>query len=500
MKKSINNIVYGITGQLITILIGLLLPRLRIVSFGSEINGMLSSIQQIYSYLALLEAGVGTATLQALYGPVAKDNKKSINEILAATNKFYKKTGCIYLLSILVFAIVYPFAVNTNISAEILVKVILLNGLGNVLAYFFQGKYKILLQAEGKQYVITNLTTFVTVFSGITKIVLIKMGCGVVSLQVAYFLFNVIQVCFFAFYIRKHYRWINLKVNPDEKAISQKNAALVHQISQMIFNNTDVLILTVFCGLKIVSVYALYNMVYDMVSTLISNINNGFSFKLGQLFNSDMKSFFSLYNLYERYYTAMSFAFYCVAYLLITPFIKLYTRGVTDIDYLIPYIPILFTAIKLMVSGRAPSGFVASYAGHFKKTQNRAIIEAIINLLVSLTGVYYWGIYGVLLGTVAALLYRANDMIIYSNVVILKRSPWYTYKWWVIDLVLFAGIVEVFRHIDLGIESYFKFFSSAIFISIIVVIIFMGITYLCSFQETMSFFQSFINRKREKGR
>ena len=57
----------------------------------------------------------------------------------------------------------------------------------------------------------------------------------------------------------------------------------------MVFNNTDVLILTVFCGLKVVSVYALYNMVFDMVSTLIANINTGFSFKLGQLYNSNRK-------------------------------------------------------------------------------------------------------------------------------------------------------------------------------------------------------------------
>ena len=95
MKKSINNVVYGVLGQVITIAIGLILPRLRIVSFGSEINGMLSSVQQIYSYLALLEAGVGTATLQALYGPIAKNEKSTVNEILAATHKFYKKTGSI---------------------------------------------------------------------------------------------------------------------------------------------------------------------------------------------------------------------------------------------------------------------------------------------------------------------------------------------------------------------------------------------------------------------
>lgn len=494
MKKSVNNIVYGVIGQIITIVIGLLLPRLRIVNFGSEVNGMLSSVQQIYSYLALLEAGVGTATLQALYGPIAKNNKDSINEILAATNKFYKRTGYIYLASVLLFAIIYPLAIHTEISPVVLAEVILLNGAGNVLAYFFQAKYKILLQAEGKQYIITNLTTFVTVFSGITKIVLVQLGCNVVSLQVAYFLFNIAQVCFFAWHIRKHYQWIDLRVKPNDKAISQKNSALIHQISQMIFNNTDVLVLTIFCGLKVVSVYALYNMVYDMISTLINNVNNGFSYKLGQLYNSDMKGFFLLYNLYERYYTAMSFALYCVAFLFVTPFIKLYTNGVTDTEYLIPYIALLFTVIKLMVSGRAPSGFIASYAGHFKKTQNRAIIEAVINLSVSLICVNLWGIYGVLFGTIIALVYRANDMIIYANVVILKRTPWYTYKWWALDLILFAMVAFVINKLKLSISSYVTFFVYAAITLCVVTLVFMGVTYLFSRKETKSYISLILRR------
>lgn len=494
MKKSINNVVYGVLGQVITIAIGLILPRLRIVSFGSEINGMLSSVQQIYSYLALLEAGVGTATLQALYGPIAKNEKSTVNEILAATHKFYKKTGYIYLIAVLIFAAVYPVFVNTDISPVILIEVILLNGLGNVLAYFFQGKYKVLLQAEGKQYIITNLTTFVTVCSGVAKIILINLGFNVVSLQIAYFAFNVIQVCFFAFYIRKYYHWIDLKVKPDENAIAQKNSALIHQISQMIFNNTDVLILTVFCGLKVVSVYALYNMVYDMISTLINNINNGFSFKLGQMFNSNIERFIPLYDLYERYYTAMSFFLYCITYLLITPFIKLYTSGVTDTDYLIPYIPILFTSIKLMVSGRAPSGFVASYAGHFKKTQNRAILEMIINLVVSIICVNIWGIYGVLFGTIVALLYRANDMIIYANRIILKRSPWKTYKWWGLNLFLFGIIVLVCNNVDLPINSYFTFFVYGFIAFCIIGLIFFGFTFLISQKETKEFIYYTIKR------
>ena len=90
-RNSINNLVWGIIGNLITSIVAIVIPRLFIVNYGSEINGLLASIRQIYVYLALLEIGVGDASVVALYGPIARQDHKSVNEILAATDFYYKK-------------------------------------------------------------------------------------------------------------------------------------------------------------------------------------------------------------------------------------------------------------------------------------------------------------------------------------------------------------------------------------------------------------------------
>ena len=500
MNKSLKNIFWGVFGQAVTMIIGLILPRLRIISVGSEVNGLLSSVQQIYVYFALLEAGVGATSLQALYGPVARDDKDAINGILSATHSYYRRTGIIYLLAVFAFAIIYPFTLESSIDKPTIIGVILLNGLGNVLAYFFQGKYKILLQAEGKKYILTNLTTAVTTLSGIVKVALIFIFPNVILLQVVYFLFNLLQVIYFWWYIRRHYKWVDLKAPKNTEALGQKKSALVHQISQLIFNNTDVLLLTYFCGLKVVSIYALYTMVYDMVSTLIANINEGFSFRLGQLFNSDREKFDKAYNAYERFYIAISFALYSVCFLLIPSFISLYTEGVTDTNYMLPLLPLLFAVIKILVSGRAPSGFVATYAGHFKLTENRAIIEAGINIGVSIICVSFWGIYGVLIGTIAALLYRANDMIIYANRKILKRSNWNTYKWWFLGIALFAIFEFLYHYTVPMINSYWIFLIIAIVITIIIVLSYLIITYLFSNREIKSFLKSLLPKKIKKSR
>ena len=82
MAKKDNRIKYnllsGIAYQVILIVIGFLLPRLYLENFGSEVNGVLSTIKQIFVYLSLLEAGIGLATTQALYKPVAqRDHAKA---------------------------------------------------------------------------------------------------------------------------------------------------------------------------------------------------------------------------------------------------------------------------------------------------------------------------------------------------------------------------------------------------------------------------------------
>ena len=320
MKRGIYNVLAGYLNQIITILLGILVPRLVLVSFGSEVNGLVNSITQIFVYFSLLEAGVGAATLQALYGPVARDDKASINEILAATSQYYKKTGIVYFFAVLGLAVVYPLVVSTDIPPMTIILVILLQGMVGVANYFFQGKFRYLLEAEGKNYIITNLTTMVTILTNVAKIILLLLGADIVIVQASYMVFNLLQMLFIAVYIHRRYKWLNLKVQPNYNAISQKNNALIHQFSNLIFNNTDVLILTVVCGLKVASVYSMYTLFFNMINTMLTTASSGVVFTLGQRFNVDREGYTKLFDCYESYYLSLVFTLFAVTYIFILPF------------------------------------------------------------------------------------------------------------------------------------------------------------------------------------
>lgn len=499
-RRSFYNIFFGMLSQIISIALGIIIPRLVLVSLGSESNGLLSSVNQALVYLSLLEAGIGTATLQALYKPVAEEDKSSINQIMAATNIYYKRVGLYYFIATLSLAIIYPIVVNSSLSYFTIFSVILLSGLSQVINFFFQGKYRILMQVEGKNYILINLGTIINVFTSISKIILLLLGCDIIVLQLMYFIFSLLQMIYIMKYIKKNYKWLDLSVTPNYDAISQKNSVLIHQISGLIFQNTDVLILTVACGLKVVSVYSMYVMLFGMIGTTISSINSGVSFAMGQAYNTDKKKFNILYNAFETYNMSLTFSLYCVATIFIIPFLKLYTAGVTDVNYFDKLLPYLFVATYLLSNGRSAAQRVIEYAGHFKLTQDRSIIESVINVIVSLVGVVKFGIYGVLLGTIAALLYRTNDMILYSSKKLLKRSPFKTYLKWGTNLLLYITFIIIFNKVllKISLDNYLIIILCAGLVSIVVVSVFFIVGSLIdkeSFKYCTSFMRKYLKKK-----
>lgn len=485
--KGFRNIAANIFAQIVTILLGIIIPRLMLVNLGSEANGLFTSIGNVLVYVALLEAGVGAAATQALYAPIATKNRQRVNEIVAAVDHFYKRTGRWYLVVILLLTFAFPFTIDSTLPKWQIMAVMFLSGMPGVIKYYYQGKYVILLRADGRSYALTTLSIVVNIATSAAKIALLLFGCNIVELQAMYLLFNVAQVFFILFYVKRHYPWLSKDVIPNYAAISQSKNALVHQISSMIFFNTDVLLLTYFCDLKTVSVYSMYTMLFGIISSAILNFS-GANFILGQTFNTDRERSLKLLDVYEIFNMVLTFSLFCIANIFILPFMTLYTNGVTDIDYIDQYLPYLIVATNLLSNGRNSSSQIIEYAGHFKQTQWRSILESVINIVVSLLCVFKFGIYGVLIGTIAALLYRTNDMIIYANKKILHRSPWTTYRRWLLNLALFIGITllskAVFAHIAL--DSYFSIIVWAA-VCCVVIIPFFFVTVSLFDRETYRF-------------
>ncbi len=211
-KKSLNIFITGLISQVVILLLGIVIPKLLIVSYGSEVNGLLSSIKQIFVYVALLEAGIGTAALQAMYEPIAKDDKEKASEIMVATDRYFKRTGLFYGVAVVLLAILYPIVIKVELEYWMVAVIILLQGSAGVIKYFFQGKLTILLRVDGRSYVTTNIATIVNVATHLIQIILILSGFDIIAVQIAYFVINLVQMLYLTWYVRKHYEWLDWQI------------------------------------------------------------------------------------------------------------------------------------------------------------------------------------------------------------------------------------------------------------------------------------------------
>ncbi len=498
MKKGIYNIFFGIVSQIITVIMGLILPKMIVEQYGSGVNGLLSSVSQIFVYLALFEAGVGTATMQALYKPIAEEDGDGINRILSATHSYFKKTGIIYGAVLAASAIIYPLFVEKTLPYSSIALIIIFAGAGSTLNYFFYGKYRILLEASGYSYFVNGIVTMSYLIVNIIKIVLISSGSSILNVQFMQFLFYGLQMVGICIFTKKKYRWINVHEKGDFEAISQKSSVLVHQISSLVFSNTDILILTFFCGFKIVSVYTMYNYLFSTVMTLILTVVASIIYVLGRTFFENREKYLVYHDMFELLYLTIGSISFSVLYVCAIPFMRLYTEGFTDANYIDYKLPVLFLAMQLMNILRGPCNNLINIAGHFFKTQNRAIIEMTINIIVSLVCVKWLGIYGVLIGTISALLYRTNDIIIYANRKILNRSIWGTYKRCLINVSCSILVIVLYWGKNYVLDSYIQLVGFAIAHGLVIALGFLTTNIIWDFKSVRAFFKLILKKENRK--
>ncbi len=508
-KKSLLNFSTSILYKVATMAIGIILPKLFITTYGSEINGLQSSVTQIFTYIALLEAGVGTATLQSLFKPIAEKDYNKANEYLSATTKYYNKIGCIYFAILFLMATVYPLVVEVEgVSYWTVFGFIVMSGALSGINFFYLAKLKLLISAVGDVYVVSVLTLLIYISSSICKIVLIMMNANIVIVQGMFLTINILFTVIYYIIAKKKYSWLNFKATPDFSCVEQKNSVMVHKISGLIFQNVDILLLTFLCDLKIVSIYTMYKLVVNMITTVIATFGESFNFVLGQTFNTekaeDKPNYCKIIDTFNVFYSGVAFALFSVLFLLILPFMRLYTAGM-DINYIIPALPYFYLVIEFLTVGREAMLRTIEVAGHFRKTQWKAVAEAAINLVSSIIAIiicknYFGeigGLYGALIGTIFSMIYRSVDINLYANRKILKRKSTKTFKIMLVNSLLFVGVIIFNKFSNIQADNYIQFFIIGAILSVSILIVFMLVQLVINPQEA-KILASYVKKRIKK--
>ena len=488
-KKSSYNIITDVIGKLLTITISIFVPKLYIENYGSDFNGLLNSINGIFVYLNLLEAGIGSASIQALYKPITQKNYDSINRILSATKYYYLRNGLIFLVGLIAISLSYPSFIHSKIDYWIVVILVVLGGAPYIVKFFFQGKYTVLLTADNRLYVLNIITNAIHVAANLVKVILLVNKVNIILVQGVFACLYLVQVVVIYAYVKKKYKNVSYSANPDNAALSKSKFAMVHEFAYVVFNNTDVLLLTFFCNLETVSIYSVYNMIFSQVTLMLQSITTGCNSGLGQLMAIDQNRYREVYENFE--YTFQCFACFVIISvgIMSTPFVRLYTINAADANYLVPGLAFLFSEIQIFSLLRWPGVGAIKAAGMFKETQNRAIIEVAINLIASIVFIQEFEIYGVLFGTILALAYRTFDIILFTRKYVLLTEKRRAILRIIALIIISSFLLCLESRIDIMCDSYHNFFVKGCGIFTLNIMLFILFSMITNLKGISSVFQ-----------
>ena len=416
------NLVSSLVYQLITIVCGFILPRYFLMYYGSEVNGLVSSVTQFLGVISLAECGVGAVVQSTLYKPLADRDMVSVSKVVLSAERFFRSIAYIFLGYVVVLMAVYPLITIDSFDylyTLILIFVISISSFGQ---YYIGMTYKLLLNADQLGFIQYFIHTAALLINTVSCIVLMRCGTSIHFVKLITTLIFLMQPVLLSSIAKRKYR-IDRTIKLTDEPIKQKWNGLAQHIATVVLGNTDTVVLTLLSTLENVSVYAVYHLVVNGVKQIVVSMTNGMQAMLGNMLakNEEKELNRSFDSIEWLLHTLVTFSFSVTA-VLIVPFVSVYTDGVTDTNYIVPVFAYLITLAQASYCLRLPYNIMVLAAGHYKQTQWSAIIEATINVVLSVVLVFRFGLIGVALGTFAAMTYRTIYLVCYLKKNILYRK------------------------------------------------------------------------------
>lgn len=462
------NIAVSVLYQIVAAAAGFVLPRFILEYYGSETNGMMQSIGQFLAYTSILECGIGGMVAASFYKPLAEGDTYAVSDIFNNTKRFFTRLSLIYCGFVVVFACLAGVIIKTEYDSLYVGMMVVILGISNFFSYYLAMTPRLLLRADQKLFIPQMFQMLALVLNSVAGVVMIVNGATVHMVKMVGALVFLITPVAMLIYVKRNYK-ISKSIFDPNREYPEKKDGIAHHISYFVHNNTDIAVLTVFCGVKEVSVYSVYNSVVVAVSNLMSAVANGVAAAVGNIIALDekenLKKTFEIYNAVNL--TMASFFCVCFAVLLV-PFATVYTYGINDINYIRPIFAYLLVITQWICFLRIPYATTITSAGHYKQTKKGAIIEAVLNVSLSLVLVNFYGIIGVIIGTFVAMAYRTLDMVLYLSKNILQRSITKFLTEAVVNIaVCVALILMTNKFFTVSTESFMEFVIDAFVVALI---------------------------------
>ena len=422
-KNAIKTSAVGGATNIIKILLGFGYRTLFVFMFSEVylgINGLFTNILQI---LSLAELGITTAIVYRFYEPISRDDVHYVGMLMNFFGRVYRMIALSILGIGCCFIPFLPHLINSSdqLPGDINLYIIYILFLINTVAsYVFSYKMTI-LSADQKNYVTSVIDLIQTVVRYAVQIIVlyqtkdytITLFIGIVATLLLNFICSV--------WTEHQYKEVfavkEMLPKEDQKLIFEDTrACMYHKIGGTVLNSTDSVVLTKMVSLAMTGIYSNYSMLLTYIQQFIGQILGNFTASVGnaiqKMSDDDYYKLFKKLNFLGLWVASIvSVGVYGV----IDDFVRVWLGD----KYVLDATTTMIVVIQLFITlSKITSGAFTNAAGLFVMDKIRPLIEAVLNLVISIILTFYMGISGVFLGT-----------IISMALTVCWREPYLLYKY-----------------------------------------------------------------------
>ena len=491
----------AIINSILAVFFSLVYNNLFIRNYGSATNGLISTLNQFVSMFTIIEGGFTTAAIVATYEPIVNKNYDLLNSILYTTKRVFRKIGAIIVIAVLFLGSIYINFIDSPFPYAQTFLLLLISVLSTGFSLLFMTQYSILLNGANKEYVRVQISLVCRCITWFASIILI-MRKDSVLLVFSLNLINIfLNTIFLKLYEHRSFPQITYKGTYNRQLIRGTGDVFFQKIANTIFTSTDLVLISVFISLASASVYNLYYQVYKSILTLLLDIAQAPFNSFGQIAaENDREKLLKYFNMYQFAILICASAILTITGVMIIPFIKIYTRKISDYNYLFPSLAILFFMQIFAQVVNRPYGILLNTTGNFKMQNKQCALAAVINIIVSVAFINQLGINSIILGSFVGTLiilvmniYQAYNRVLETSFVRATKNI-------VINFGLGTMLIVLSLKIEITPNNYLKWIFDSLISAFVVIFVFLTSNFIIEKETTKLILQSLLRKikKSEK--
>ena len=192
-KSTLKTFLYGIVLTSVIAILGLVKTKILLQYLGQEYVGIYQLFYQIYTYISLVDGGIGASITYYLYKPMHEKKYDEINKIYSGARYYFRIIGLIVIILGVIISFGITFLIKeTTISALYIRICFILFVISSAVSYFTTA-HAFIYEAEQKLYKSSNLNHLLSIFESIACIVIAMLNGKLLVIITAFLILSLLK-------------------------------------------------------------------------------------------------------------------------------------------------------------------------------------------------------------------------------------------------------------------------------------------------------------------